>query len=240
MLVRVRRDTAANWATRNPVLAVGEPGFVTDTGALKIGDGVTTFAALQVVNLTANLTARSVAVRNGLLAVPGPPEFFSNNNRPTGGELYLVRVTCDVAGTINKLWIRITSAAVTPTAGQNFMFVLTESGTTGTRAAVSADIASSLTSTGLLGVTVTPGVPVTVGQVVDLGFLMNAGTLPQLAGAAQGLGDQPAMGPLYQVSGPFGNRYAYGATGVGLTAVPATVDLTAVSPDQAFLIGASV
>jgi len=240
MLVRVRRDTAANWASRNPVLALGEPGFVTDTGALKIGDGVSTFAVLQIVNVAANLSARSPAIRNGLLAVPGPPEFFSSNNRPTGGELYLTRVVCDASGTINKLWIRITAAAVTPTAGQNFMFVLTESGTTGTRAAVSADIAASLTSGGLLGVTVTPGVPVTAGQTVDLGFLMNAVTLPQLAGAAQGLGDQPALGPLYQASGPFPNRYAYGATGAALTAVPATVDLTAVSPDQAFLIGASV
>ena len=36
-----RRDTAANWTAANPVLAEGEIGFITDTKAAKIGDGVT-------------------------------------------------------------------------------------------------------------------------------------------------------------------------------------------------------
>lgn len=37
--VQVRRDTAANWAASNPVLAEGESGFTTDTLVEKIGDG---------------------------------------------------------------------------------------------------------------------------------------------------------------------------------------------------------
>jgi hypothetical protein len=41
--IKLRRDTAANWATKNPVLADGEPGFITDKKILKIGDGTTTF-----------------------------------------------------------------------------------------------------------------------------------------------------------------------------------------------------
>ena len=36
-----RRDTAANWSTNNPVLASGEPGYETNTGFLKMGDGET-------------------------------------------------------------------------------------------------------------------------------------------------------------------------------------------------------
>lgn len=40
-LIQVRSDTSANWATANPVLAVGEIGFATDTKDLRIGDGVT-------------------------------------------------------------------------------------------------------------------------------------------------------------------------------------------------------
>ena len=38
--IQLRRDTAANWTTANPVLGQGEPGAEIDTGRLKIGDGV--------------------------------------------------------------------------------------------------------------------------------------------------------------------------------------------------------
>lgn len=39
--IQLRRDTAANWSSVNPVLAQGEPGVETDAGGFKIGDGVT-------------------------------------------------------------------------------------------------------------------------------------------------------------------------------------------------------
>jgi len=39
-LIQFRRDTAANWSSANPILAQGELGLVTDTGAYKIGDGI--------------------------------------------------------------------------------------------------------------------------------------------------------------------------------------------------------
>lgn len=38
---RLRGGSAALWASRNPVLMADEPGFETDTGVFKIGDGVT-------------------------------------------------------------------------------------------------------------------------------------------------------------------------------------------------------
>ena len=41
-----RRDTAANWAAINPILASGEWGFETDTRKIKIGDGTTAWNAL--------------------------------------------------------------------------------------------------------------------------------------------------------------------------------------------------
>lgn len=41
--IQLRRDTAANWSTNNPTPASGEPCFETDTGKLKIGDGVTAY-----------------------------------------------------------------------------------------------------------------------------------------------------------------------------------------------------
>lgn len=43
---RIRRDTAANWASVNPVLKLGEPGLETDTRKVKYGDGATVWNAL--------------------------------------------------------------------------------------------------------------------------------------------------------------------------------------------------
>jgi len=44
--IQLRKGTAAEWTTANPVLASGEPGFETDTGNLKIGDGLTHWVSL--------------------------------------------------------------------------------------------------------------------------------------------------------------------------------------------------
>ncbi len=46
--MRFRRDTAANWNAANPVLALGEPGYITDTGQFKVGDGVTVWTSLPI------------------------------------------------------------------------------------------------------------------------------------------------------------------------------------------------
>ena len=44
--LQIRRDTAANWTTANPILAQGEPAYEIDTNRLKIGDGTTDYNAL--------------------------------------------------------------------------------------------------------------------------------------------------------------------------------------------------
>jgi hypothetical protein len=40
-LIKLRRDTAANWASADPVLQLGEPGYDTTNNELRIGDGTT-------------------------------------------------------------------------------------------------------------------------------------------------------------------------------------------------------
>jgi hypothetical protein len=49
MAVRIqwRHDTASNWTSNNPTLAIGEPGFETDTGKYKIGDGSAAWNSLS-------------------------------------------------------------------------------------------------------------------------------------------------------------------------------------------------
>lgn len=49
--IRIRRDTAFNWASANPVLALGEPGYETGTGRLKVGNGTTAWNALSYFNV---------------------------------------------------------------------------------------------------------------------------------------------------------------------------------------------
>lgn len=42
----MRRGDAAEWTSVNPVIGEGEAGFETDTGFLKVGDGVTAWNSL--------------------------------------------------------------------------------------------------------------------------------------------------------------------------------------------------
>jgi DNA-directed RNA polymerase subunit L len=45
--IKLRRDTAINWLSINPILAAGEPGLETDTGKIKYGDGTTAWELLK-------------------------------------------------------------------------------------------------------------------------------------------------------------------------------------------------
>jgi major tropism determinant Mtd-like protein len=45
-----RRDTAADWTSVNPVLYAGQLGFETDTGKIKLGDGVTAWTSLPYLS----------------------------------------------------------------------------------------------------------------------------------------------------------------------------------------------
>jgi hypothetical protein len=46
----IRRDTAANFTSANPTLALGEIAYETDTRNLKVGDGATAWTALPYIN----------------------------------------------------------------------------------------------------------------------------------------------------------------------------------------------
>jgi hypothetical protein len=48
--IQFRRGTANQWSTSNPTLGAGEPGYDTDTGALKVGDGSTAWSSLNAVS----------------------------------------------------------------------------------------------------------------------------------------------------------------------------------------------
>lgn len=66
--IKLRRDTAANFTSKNPVLGLGEPAYETDTKKLKIGDGTTAYTQLEYftaggggsTNITATLPLKIV------------------------------------------------------------------------------------------------------------------------------------------------------------------------------------
>jgi len=45
--IRFRRGTAAEWASKNPVVPLAEPAYESDTGYFKIGDGETLYNDLE-------------------------------------------------------------------------------------------------------------------------------------------------------------------------------------------------
>lgn len=72
--IQVRRDTAANWASVNPVLGQGEHGYVLDTGDTKTGDGVTAWNSLAYSSrsdgsLTATYVPKPAGIADGQVAV---------------------------------------------------------------------------------------------------------------------------------------------------------------------------
>ena len=63
--IKLRRDTAANWTSTNPILAAGEPGLETDTGKIKYGNGVSRWNAIEHTGGDALTNAGAITVQTG-------------------------------------------------------------------------------------------------------------------------------------------------------------------------------
>lgn len=68
--INARRDTAANWTSVNPTMALGEIGLETDTARMKFGDGSTAWTSLvytpdlpgcRVIRITSSTTVANGA-----------------------------------------------------------------------------------------------------------------------------------------------------------------------------------
>ena len=86
--IQIRRDTLSNWTSANPILAVGELGYVTDTDAFKVGDGNTAFTSLAYSNVgptgpTGPTGAVGPTGPQGIQGVTGP-QGIQGATGPTG------------------------------------------------------------------------------------------------------------------------------------------------------------
>ena len=69
--IRLRRDTAQNWTSNNPILKIGEPGLETDTRRLKFGDGISTWNNLQYSTVDFGSLTENIDDRVAALVKPG-------------------------------------------------------------------------------------------------------------------------------------------------------------------------
>ena len=83
----LRRDSSANWEASNPVLLSGEPGYETDTGALKIGNGVSTWTDLETYGPTGGTGVTGAMGPTGATgplpedyATTGPNQFYGDQS----------------------------------------------------------------------------------------------------------------------------------------------------------------
>lgn len=77
--LRLRRGTAAQWTSANPVLSDGEPGVESDTGNIKVGDGTTAWSSLSYA-----LSSRYKPLASDVLFV-GAADFAATFGSPTLG-----------------------------------------------------------------------------------------------------------------------------------------------------------
>ena len=157
-MIQIRRDTAANWTSVNPVLAQGELGIETDTLKIKAGNGTTVWNSLGYLIDTGGYgTVTSVGLVGGStgLTTTGGPITTSGNITLTG--------TLAVAN-------GGTALTALGTAGQ---VLSVNAGATALE--YTSDAGGSVTSVGVSGGTT--GLTTSGGPITGSGTITFAGTL---------------------------------------------------------------
>jgi hypothetical protein len=109
--IQLRRDTAANWTTANPTLAIGEMGLETDTKKFKIGDGTTAWNSLAyggIQGTTGSAGSQGSTGTSGAQGTTGAGN-LTGFNAQTGTTYTLV------AGDVSKLVTANNASAITIT-----------------------------------------------------------------------------------------------------------------------------
>jgi uncharacterized protein with beta-barrel porin domain len=133
--ILLRRDNSANWSENNPVLALGEPGYETDTGKLKVGDGSTAWNSLTEINPT-GVTGPTGSVDFTSIASNVTPSTdstyslgslsFKWSDLYLGGSLYLGDSSTSIEGSNGNV-------IITGSTGNQIVGDLTVTGTTNIR-----------------------------------------------------------------------------------------------------------
>ncbi len=115
--IQLRRDTAANWTSNNPVLRQGEIGIETDTYQMKVGDGSSTWTQItQYMNVVpdGNLTIQDYVPVSDIGAENGVVGLSSSNAIIPGSSIIIEGTTANAYET--------TLTATDPTADRTITF----------------------------------------------------------------------------------------------------------------------
>ena len=114
--IQLRRDLSSNWSSRNPILALGEPGFETDTNKLKLGDGTTPWDDLgyltpDFINIVSSGGIADLTVPQQNDIVEGTIVLTSDGVRwiYTGSGSKTLEASYVQLADISPAWIQITS-----------------------------------------------------------------------------------------------------------------------------------
>jgi hypothetical protein len=82
--IQYRRGSASQWTTTNPVLAIGEPGYETDTGKFKVGNGSTAWTSLAYSSGIQGPTGPTGSTGTTGATGPTGPQGIAGPTGPTG------------------------------------------------------------------------------------------------------------------------------------------------------------
>ena len=114
--IKIRKGTESEWSSSNPVLASGEPGFVTDANRFKIGDGNTSWNSLNYsaivpsgfiagsginLNLGSNGSSLNIGISGSFVASTGYFDLLSLNTNIEPTLLQGQMAWNDTAGTVD-------------------------------------------------------------------------------------------------------------------------------------------
>jgi hypothetical protein len=77
MALQLKRDSAADWTSNNPTLAAGQPGYETDTGKIKFGDGATAWNSLAYFTIA--ITDAELLALAGLTSAANKLPYFTGS-----------------------------------------------------------------------------------------------------------------------------------------------------------------
>ena len=118
--IQYRRGLASEWTAANTVLAVGEPGYETDTGKFKVGDGSTAWISLPYSSGPAGPILPTFSYQGALAIFTGKQRFYLDRSC----SITLVRASVGTASSSGSVTIELfkngTSIGTTNITATNF------------------------------------------------------------------------------------------------------------------------
>lgn len=109
--IQIRRGTAAEFSSANPVLGDGEPAFETDTNVLKVGDGSTAYNSLSAISGGGGGSGISNLIEDTTPQLGGNLDINTNDIVGTGNISISGDITA-ISGTLDVLSFNINNESI--------------------------------------------------------------------------------------------------------------------------------